>query len=691
MSLPRFTMPFEPMTIEHLGLRLYNTLPPVIAELVSNAYDAESPKVEVVIPTDEITLESEVIVRDFGHGMDVPEVQAEYLPIGRNRRGESSRDVMSKNGKVRVTGRKGLGKLSSFGVADEMEIRTVKKGQAVTLRLRYSDMKEWGKKRPGKPYEPKVIAGRTGATKDSDGVEVTLRRLRRTRRIDPDSLRKGLARRLVVIGPNFKVLINGVAVQPGDRMQRKDCKAGQSWDVKDVPVGPEVSNGHEVSGWIGFTDRASQVNRGVDIFASNKAVELGSYFSYASTHAQFARAHLVGEVHADFLDEDEDLIGTARNQVVWESPLAQALQEWGRDTLKWAFDQWVELRREAKAEIIIREAGFDRWLEGREPREQRAARRMIKLLADDENLDPASARPLLEIVKSSVETVAFLDLLQAIETESANAPTLLRLFAEWRVIEAREHLKLADGRRAGLDKLEAFIDEGALEVQQLQPLLVENLWLINHSWTEADIQTTYTKLLKENCKEPLDLDESDRRLDILGVTAGGGLEVVELKRPEKTLSRRDLNQIEDYVDWARTSLRGSGQHAPKYINGLLVVGKLSRSATVQEKMERLAGSDIRVETYRDIHERSRAYYSEIEKRLEKIAPEYVKARRKALGTEATMSTKRARKSTKRATAKKKRVKTTKRRAAKKHKAVKKNRARKATKTTKRKGGRGRNR
>ena len=34
-------MSFEPMTIEHLGLRLYSTLPPVLSELVSNSHDAE--------------------------------------------------------------------------------------------------------------------------------------------------------------------------------------------------------------------------------------------------------------------------------------------------------------------------------------------------------------------------------------------------------------------------------------------------------------------------------------------------------------------------------------------------------------------------------------------------------------------------------------------------------------------------
>ena len=80
-----FTMPFEPMTIEHLGLRLYSTLPPVIGELVSNAYDAESQSVDVIVPTDTITATSEVIVRDYGHGLSATEIQEQFLPIGRPR------------------------------------------------------------------------------------------------------------------------------------------------------------------------------------------------------------------------------------------------------------------------------------------------------------------------------------------------------------------------------------------------------------------------------------------------------------------------------------------------------------------------------------------------------------------------------------------------------------------------------
>ncbi|MBU0515253.1 MAG: ATP-binding protein [Proteobacteria bacterium] len=326
VALPDFEMPFEPTTIEHLGLRLYSTLPPVISELVSNAYDAESPKVEIVLPTDEITADAEVIIRDYGHAMTPQEVQEEYLPIGRNRRGSDASEVSSKNGKVRVTGRKGLGKLSAFGVATEMDVTSIKDGFAVCLRLNYADMKSWPDDHPGQPYKPTVVQSKTGATEEKDGLEVRLRKLHRSKRISPELVRRGLAKRLKFIGPDFEVLVNGDGIQPGDRLKREQCDEGFSWDASELPDNGQVDDGLTVRGWIGFLGKASQVDRGVDIFASDKAVELWSYFNYPSTHAQFARAHLVGEIHADFLDGNEDLIATARNSVVWESDIGRALR-----------------------------------------------------------------------------------------------------------------------------------------------------------------------------------------------------------------------------------------------------------------------------------------------------------------------------------------------------------------------------
>jgi hypothetical protein len=632
MSLPRFTMAFQARTIEHLGLKLYSHLPPVIAELVSNAYDSESPKVEVVLPTDDITPASEVIVRDYGLAMDATEIQNEYLPIGRNRRGENSSDVKSKSGTRIVTGRKGLGKLSAFGVADEMELRSIKSGRSICLRLSYSEMQKWSRTHGNEPYEPTVVQKRTGKTNEADGVEITLRKLHRRYRIGTDVVRKGLAQRLSFIGPSFNVLVNGERIKPGDRMRPGDCEADAWWKIEDLPHGGSVGHNMHVTGWLGFLTSSSQSNRGVDIFAHGKAVELQSYFNYPSTHAQFARAHLVGEIHADFLDDPEnDLVATPRNSVLWEEPAANALQSWGQTTLQWAFDKWVELRRKKKTEFIIKAAEFDVWLRQRQPHEQRAAMRMVKLLADDENLDPDSARPLLEIIKGSIESASFVDLINTMEsTSSINASHLLSLFAEWRIIEARDLLRHADGRRAAIEQLERYMETGALEVSQMQPLLRQNVWLLNPRWNEPQVEQRYSDLLKRNCKEKLGLGEKDRRMDILGVSEGTALTVVEIKRPDKTLDRNDLDQIERYVDWARTHLQGTGPEAVQFTSGLLIVGRLSNKGELQRKMERLAGDDIRVETYGALHSAAKKYYQHVDRRLREVAPEYARDARRNL-------------------------------------------------------------
>lgn len=40
-------MKFDPNVISHLGVQMYSTLPPVISELISNAYDAEAENVKI--------------------------------------------------------------------------------------------------------------------------------------------------------------------------------------------------------------------------------------------------------------------------------------------------------------------------------------------------------------------------------------------------------------------------------------------------------------------------------------------------------------------------------------------------------------------------------------------------------------------------------------------------------------------
>jgi len=626
-KLPKkFTMEFEPTTIEHLGLKLYHRLPPVIGELVSNAWDADAEKVEITLPKGRITEDSEVIVRDYGKytGMDKESLQKQYLPIGRKCREELGRDT-TKEGRP-LMGRKGIGKLSALGVASELEISTVKDGYAICIRLDYERMKSWSK---GTPYEPDIIGDRCGETSEPNGTEICLKKLHRISPIDENSIRRGIARGFTIIGKGFEVLINGKHITPEDKRLRKDTK--NSWDADDLPDRGviDATKGWKVQGWIGVVEKSSQTERGVDIFARGKTVELETMFGLKTTHIQFARAYVVGEIYADFLDAEEDNIATGRNAVHWDSIPGQKLEAWGQKALTFVFKEWLALQHKEKEEKIVKTTDFDKWLSMRTPREQKVAKKLVRTIVEDPDIEPESARPLLDVIKTNIEFQAFQELVDEIEESGVTVQTLLKLFEDWRIIEAREHLKLSDGRLEVMERLSECVEKGALEVMHIQPLFEKNGWLVNPSWGEVTGQTRYTKLLRENCKEPQKLDEKDRRIDILGYLVGGAVQVVELKRPKKTLSWDDLEQIEKYVAWARANLMGTGNDSPKYISGLLIVGKLNTGKAVQEKMTRLAGSDIRVETYDDLLEQAKNIYGEVEKRLKKIAPEYSREARRA--------------------------------------------------------------
>lgn len=624
-KLPQFTMQFEPMTIEHLGLNLYGTLPPVIGELVSNAWDADAEVVEVTLPEGSIDPDSEIIVRDYGSGMNEQTIADAYLMIGRNRRKKTGKDISELKGRP-VMGRKGIGKLAPFGIATEMQVRTIQNGNAICIRLNRDAMLAC---EAGQAYHPTVIPELTGPTQDASGTEIRIRNMLRRRAITSEQIRRELARRFSIFGDDFVVKVNGIQITPLDRRLREDAR--KSWDVSELPHGDIVDpeHGWKVTGWVGLMKSSSSADRGIDVFARGKSAELNTFFGEPSTHAQFARAYIVGEIHAEFLDREHDHIGTGRNIVKWDEEAGQKLQTWGKETLRWVFKQWLAMQETEKREMVVKDTGFDAWLETRTAHEQRVARRLLNTIVKDESIDPESARPFLEVIKSNVEFTAFQELVDEIESSGANVATLIRLFADWRVIEAREHLRLSDGRLEVMEKLTKFVREGALEVQEMQPLFEEHGWLVDPSWGTVSGQNRYTELLRKYCAEPRATDPKDRRIDILGYTMGGILHVVEIKRPEKKLTWEDLDQIERYVLWARANLMSEGEGGFKYVMGRLIVGRLSTDRAIQDKMKTLKGIDIRTETYDDILHEAEVVYGEVERRLKNIAPEYSRAGRRA--------------------------------------------------------------
>ena len=136
-----YEMKFDIGTIKHLGLQMYSTLPPVIGELVANAWDANATKVEITVPEGQISEQtSEIIIRDNGIGMSDEDVRSKYLIIGRDRREIENSDETPPPHTRKIMGRKGIGKFSAFGIAKEIVVESMNGSHVSHFQMNYDEL-----------------------------------------------------------------------------------------------------------------------------------------------------------------------------------------------------------------------------------------------------------------------------------------------------------------------------------------------------------------------------------------------------------------------------------------------------------------------------------------------------------------------------------------------------------------------
>jgi hypothetical protein len=333
-----FKIEFDIGTIKHLGLQMYSTLPPVIGELVSNAWDADAEHVSITIPDATFTDESEIIIEDDGDGMTDKDLRDSYLIVGLDRRKVDGDKPTSKHSR-RVMGRKGIGKFSGFGIAGDIEIETVKAGETSRFVMSYTEFEKNASKREllMPPMRP------TGKVKK--GTRVTLKHISkfRNRSVSIEALRRGLARRFAVIGGEhnkFEVKVNGTSITADERdlkrlLDKDETGKKYLWEYKNQEIKP--GTGWKVSGWIGALDRTTQLDEGIQhgiaLMARGKLVQEPFVFD-AVVGQQFALSYLVGELHAEFVDDVDDTIATTRNSLVWATEANAAFKEWGQAQVK---------------------------------------------------------------------------------------------------------------------------------------------------------------------------------------------------------------------------------------------------------------------------------------------------------------------------------------------------------------------
>ncbi|MGA9069002.1 MAG: ATP-binding protein, partial [Terracidiphilus sp.] len=121
MSENKYQMKLSLNVLNHLGINLYSNVPAVLSEVVANAWDADAEEVNIQIEADKIT------ITDNGHGMTAFDINEKFLTVGYRRRDRSDGKITPKLQRA-VMGRKGIGKLSLFSIANHIEVFSVKDG-----------------------------------------------------------------------------------------------------------------------------------------------------------------------------------------------------------------------------------------------------------------------------------------------------------------------------------------------------------------------------------------------------------------------------------------------------------------------------------------------------------------------------------------------------------------------------------
>ena len=592
-------MRIELTTIEDLGIKLYSRLPQALSELVANAWDADASVVRISLPEGKVGPGSAITVRDDGHGMTYAEIGGKYLRVGRKRRSEEG--GKTRGGRRDAMGRKGIGKLSVFGIAKNVEIRTVRNGRLNAFRMDADDMLRDAKK-TGK-YAPRVVSA-DEHTEDGDGTAITLTGLSRKTPIDAKSVRRGIAKHFAVIGDGFAVLVNGRRILPSDKFGDGDWEA--EWHI-DEPVGDDHPE-WVVSGRIMASRRPlDEEDRGVIVTARGKLIQTPTDFG-ARGGSRHARSHIAGEVRAEFCDDADDSVSTDRHSVT-DTPQGTALREWGAKRLGGISSELAKARRAAREKAIRQDPEIKPWLGRLDKPQGRLADKIIRA-ATSAQADGAKQKELVLYARASFEQSAFLDMAEALG-ERPDPEALLEMFRGCGVVEARELERIVKARLVAIDRLIKFMDGGG-DAPALHDCFRGAPWMIDPSWTQWQEEPRLSRLLAEKFPDG-ETDEDDRRIGFMAMGVGDTVHVIELKRPGYAARSEDFGRLSRYVGFAK-DMMGDGRY--NGVAGYLVAGGMPDGPGAAEMARTFEASRYYIRTYGDLAASARRLHRHFKDRLE---------------------------------------------------------------------------
>lgn len=588
--------------LEHLGINLYSNVPSVLSEVVANSWDADATTVKVTL---DLTRKS-ITIQDDGIGMTMNEVNNRFLLVGYKRRDDQP--GLTPKGRPPM-GRKGIGKLSLFSVADVIEVYTVKDDQKSAFKMNLEKIREKIKEGSGS-YSPEEISN--PVIDFSHGTKIILSKLRRQQTIRTDeALRRRIARRFSILGPqfDFRVTVNGTEVTPSDRDYYDKIQYiwtyGDQSEVKTLcsqlkkeedRTGKVSDPSLSITGWLGTVKESGSLKDSHGDNLNRIAIFVRGKLAQEDVLASFPERgiyadYLLGELHVDGLDVDEkeDAATSSRQSIVEDDPRFVRLREILNTELKHIQNRWSALREDEGTEKALEIPAVKEWIEGLpnrvKPRAKKWLGKLNRLRIDE--LDEQK-----QLIKHAILAFEFfwgnenLESLERIAEDNLNIDKALEIFESLDGLEVNLYGQIVQQRIAIIRTLQEKVDENALE-KVIQRYIFDHLWLIEPSWERVDAQQfieTRVDQMIEKKDAGLTDEEKKARIDIKYRKTAGEHVIIELKRPDVVVDIYELaSQVRNYRVGMLKILESMKIQEPVEI--IILLGKKPRQAQEPEGEE----------------------------------------------------------------------------------------------------------
>lgn len=607
-SVSPYTMRISRLIVDKLGVKLYDRVSLVLAELVANSYDADATEVKIKAPMGRfLATKGEdglqdagycLEVEDNGIGMTPEEVQAFYLIVGAERRRDDRRGDRSRRFKRKVMGRKGVGKLAPFGICQKIEVltsggkRTVGIDEAgnevegyLTAHL-IMDREEILSDDTEFEYEPEV-GELDGIIRPKSGTLVRLSLFAQRKVPELDTLERQLSQRFGIVAPNWQIQLidtldtentrlvgqfeidklenteirfenDGRALGP-DRNRLEDLEAGFDYEGRF----------YSVTGWVAYSQKPykDDLMAGVRIYCRGKIASKTNIFALGAgfTGEYDIRSYLIGELHADWLDEDEDLIQTDRKDILWSHEVGTAFQGWGQNVVR-KMGKLARSPVKKKSWDVFRETtNVEERIEQAFPKNEQApirktaldlAKRMGSTMRREEIEDEEQRETMVGLSLMLAPHVTLDDKLKEASEESPLS-VIVEVLKTARISELASFGRIADERIRVIDQVETLIDDTETAEAALQNLITEAPWLINPEWSPlisnqrlSTLRKRFEKYYERKTGQEIELSEftdPNKRPDFVLTTQDNQIQIIEIKPPNHFLNNDDMDRLNTYI------------------------------------------------------------------------------------------------------------------------------------------------